>query len=101
MLHPTLSYELAQARMADLCHQAQRDTLAGAARRARPRQRGRAVPRWRVLGRRALAQPRAVAPDPQLPRAERPYRTGRVFRRLAAVCMPHLPDSKLGLERKR
>jgi hypothetical protein len=76
VLHPTLSYELAQARMADLCHQAQRDTLAGAARRARPRQRGRA-------------------------RAERPYRTGRVFRRLAAVCMPHPPDSKLGLERKR
>jgi hypothetical protein len=35
-MHPTLSYHLAQARTADLRHRAQRDTLARAARRARP-----------------------------------------------------------------
>ena len=31
-MHPTLSYHLAQARIADLRHRAQRDTLARAAR---------------------------------------------------------------------
>jgi len=45
-MHPTLSYHLAQARTADLRHRAQRDTLARAARRARPGRRGHAVPRW-------------------------------------------------------
>ena len=34
-MHPTISYHLAQARLADLRHQAQRDTLARAARQAR------------------------------------------------------------------
>jgi hypothetical protein len=34
-MHPTIGYHLAQARLADLRHQAQRDTLAHAARRAR------------------------------------------------------------------
>jgi hypothetical protein len=45
-MHPTLSHHLAQARTADLRHRAQRDTLARAARRARPGRRGHAVPRW-------------------------------------------------------
>jgi hypothetical protein len=45
-MHPTLSYHLAQARTADLRHRAQRDTLARAARRARPGRRGHTVPRW-------------------------------------------------------
>jgi hypothetical protein len=36
-MHPTLSSELAKARMADLHRQAQRDALARAARRARRR----------------------------------------------------------------
>ena len=52
-MHPTLSYHLAQARTADLRHRAQRDTLARAARRARPGRRGHAVPRWPA----ALDQP--------------------------------------------
>jgi hypothetical protein len=45
-MHPTLSYHLAQARTADLRHRTQRDTLAHAARRARPGRRGHAVLRW-------------------------------------------------------
>jgi hypothetical protein len=45
-MHPTLSYHLAQVRTADLRHRARRDTLARAARRARPGRRGHAVPRW-------------------------------------------------------
>ena len=36
-MHPTISYQLAQARIADLFQHAQRDILARAARRARPR----------------------------------------------------------------
>ena len=43
-MHPTISYQLAQARAADLRQHAQRDTLARAARRARPGRRGRAAP---------------------------------------------------------
>jgi hypothetical protein len=34
-MHPTVGYHLAQAHLAGLRHQAQRDTLARAARRAR------------------------------------------------------------------
>jgi hypothetical protein len=34
-MHPTIGYHLAQAHLAGLRHQAQRDTLARAARRAR------------------------------------------------------------------
>ena len=45
-MHPTISYQLAQARIADLRHRARQDTLARAARRARPGRRGYAVPRW-------------------------------------------------------
>ena len=53
-MHPTLSYHLAQARTADLRHRAQRDTLARAARRARP---GRRVRRTEVAGRLATSRP--------------------------------------------
>ena len=45
-MHHTISHYQAQARIADLRHHAQRDTLARAARRARPGRRGHAVPRW-------------------------------------------------------
>ena len=41
-MHPTISYDLAHARIADLRRHAQRDTLARAARRARPDRRGHA-----------------------------------------------------------
>jgi hypothetical protein len=34
-MYPTIHYQIAQARIADLHHQAQRDALARAARRAR------------------------------------------------------------------
>ena len=60
-MHPTLSYHLTQAHTADLRHRAQRDTLARAARRARPGRRGRAVPRW-PAGRR-LAGPLELDPS--------------------------------------
>jgi len=42
-MHPTIDYELAQARLADLRHQAQREARARAARRAR-----RTPARWNV-----------------------------------------------------
>jgi hypothetical protein len=50
-MHPTTSYHLAQARIADLRQHAQRDTLARAARRARPVRRGHATPMWPTLPR--------------------------------------------------
>jgi hypothetical protein len=40
-MHPTIHYQIAQARVADLHHQAQRDALARAARQARAAQRHR------------------------------------------------------------
>ena len=52
-----INYELAKARIADLHHQAQRDALARAARRARrarPHQSGHPVPAS-PFGRRVLA----------------------------------------------
>jgi len=60
-MHPTLSYHLAQARTADLRHRAQRDTLAHAARRARPGRSGHAVPRWPAGWR--LAGPLGLEPS--------------------------------------
>jgi hypothetical protein len=57
-MHPALHYDLMQARLADLHHQAQRDALAHAARRARrarKQQSGRPVPRLpAVAARRVL-----------------------------------------------
>jgi hypothetical protein len=57
-MHPTISYELAQARIADLHHQARRDALGRAARRARRargRQSVRPAPRLpAIVARRAL-----------------------------------------------
>jgi hypothetical protein len=65
-MHPTLSYHLAQARTADLCHRAQRDTLARAARRARPDRRWRRPPaRFSQRGR-VRARPMPPAQDPSL-----------------------------------
>jgi hypothetical protein len=45
-MHPITSYQLAQARIADLRQHAQHDTLARAARGARPARRGHAAPMW-------------------------------------------------------
>ena len=56
-MHPTISYHLAQARIADLRRHAQRAALARAARRARPDQRGRAAPEWPALGRLVRRRP--------------------------------------------
>ena len=56
-MHPSLSYYLATARVAELHHQAQRDTLAHAARqarRARRHQPGQPAPRHPAAGRRLL-----------------------------------------------
>jgi NTE family protein len=41
-MHPTISYQLAQGRVAGLCQHAQENTMARAARRARPDRRGHA-----------------------------------------------------------
>ena len=54
-MHPTTGYQLAQAHLAGLRHQAQRDTLARAARRARPRQSRHAVPTLPSFARAVLA----------------------------------------------
>jgi hypothetical protein len=54
---PTLSYELAQARAADLRLHAQRDTAARAARRAPPGRSGHAGRGWPALDRRVRRKP--------------------------------------------
>jgi hypothetical protein len=54
-MHPAMSYDLAQAHVADLHDRAQRDTLARAARLARRNHRGRAPSRLGAWGRRAQA----------------------------------------------
>jgi len=56
-MHPTISYQLAHARIADLRRHAQRGTLARAARRARPGRRGHTGPRVPALGRRVRRKP--------------------------------------------
>jgi NTE family protein len=56
-VHHTISYQLAQARIAGLRQRAQRDAQARAARRARPDQRGHATPRSPALGRRMRRKP--------------------------------------------
>jgi hypothetical protein len=54
-MQPTISYYLAQARIADLSRRAQRDALARATRRARAAQRAHPAPGWPNLGHRMLA----------------------------------------------
>ena len=56
-MHPTISHHLAQARIADLRHDARRAALARAARRARPGLRGHAVPPVPALGRLVRRRP--------------------------------------------
>jgi EmrB/QacA subfamily drug resistance transporter len=56
-MHYTITYYLAQARVTDLGHQAQRDTLARSARRARLGQRGHAAPERPTLSRRVRRRP--------------------------------------------
>ena len=56
-MHPTISYHLAQARIANLRHHAQRAVLARAAHRARPGPRGRATPLLPALRRLARRKP--------------------------------------------
>jgi hypothetical protein len=64
-MHSTLSYQMAQARIADLRRQAQRDALARTARQSRPRhprQAARPVLRLLAAARRALTIPPAPGP---------------------------------------
>jgi DNA-binding NarL/FixJ family response regulator len=56
-MHPTISYDLAQARTADLRQHAQQAALARAARRARPGSRGHAAPLLPTLGRLVRRRP--------------------------------------------
>jgi hypothetical protein len=57
-MHPTIRYELGQARVADLHHQAQRDALARAARH--PRRVSEHPPRRRLPALRALLARRVL-----------------------------------------
>ncbi len=61
-MHPAISRQLAQARVANLRQQVQRDTLVRAARRARPGRRGHAGPVWPTPRRRVRGRtsPRTV-----------------------------------------
>ena len=54
-MHPTIGHELAQARIADLRRDAQRESLARAARRARPHQSSHPGPALPALARHVLA----------------------------------------------
>jgi DNA-binding NarL/FixJ family response regulator len=56
-MHPIISYDLAQARMADLRQHAQQAALARAARRARPGPRGHTAPLLPALGRLVRLRP--------------------------------------------
>ena len=56
-MHPNISCYLAQARVADLHHHAQRAVLARAAHQARPGPRGRATPLLPALRRLARRKP--------------------------------------------
>jgi hypothetical protein len=58
-MHPTISSQLAQIRLADLRQHAQRDTLVRAARQAQARNRAGARPGRPDPGRRVLAVPGA------------------------------------------
>jgi hypothetical protein len=66
-MHPTVHYQLAQDRIADLRHQAQRDALARSVRRSRRSRRlhrrgaGGPVPRLLAAARRVLAKQGAPA----------------------------------------
>jgi DNA-binding NarL/FixJ family response regulator len=57
VMHPTISYQLAQARMAELRQHAQRAALARAARPARPGPRRHAAPLLPALGRLVRRRP--------------------------------------------
>ena len=68
-MHHSISYHMAQARLARLCHQAQRDALARATRRLgrrrRPALRLRALRRtWAVPGTAQAVQPAAAGETP-------------------------------------
>jgi DNA-binding NarL/FixJ family response regulator len=78
-MHPTISYQLAQARTADLRHHAQQAALARAARPARPGQRGHATPLLPALGRlvRRRPAPRTVQAPAASPGAAAPVLTPR------------------------
>ena len=62
-MHPTISYQLAQARIADLRLNAQRANLARAARRARTVRRRHAAPSLPALSRVAAWRARKQAPS--------------------------------------
>ena len=66
-MHPTISYQLAQARIADLRFHAQRATLARAARRARPARRRHAAPWLPTLGRPAARRALSQVPTSLVP----------------------------------
>jgi DNA-binding NarL/FixJ family response regulator len=78
-MHPTISYQLAQARIADLRHDAQQAALARAARPARTDQPGHPAPLWSALSRLVRRRPshRTVQAEPANPRAAAPVLTPR------------------------
>jgi DNA-binding NarL/FixJ family response regulator len=70
-MHPTIIYQLARTRIADLHHDAQRAALARAARPARPDQPRHPAPLWPALGRLVRRRPshRTVQAEPADPGA--------------------------------
>jgi DNA-binding NarL/FixJ family response regulator len=78
-MHPTISYQLAQARIADLHHDAQRAARGRAARPARADQPRHPVPLWPALGRLARRRPahRTGQAEPAHPGAAAPVLTPR------------------------
>ncbi len=66
-MHPTISYQLAQARIADLRLHAQRATLARAARQARPSRRRHAAAWLPTLGRLGPRQALSQVPTSLVP----------------------------------
>jgi DNA-binding NarL/FixJ family response regulator len=78
-MHPTISYQVAQARIAELPHDAQRAALPRAARPARPDQPGHPAPLWSALSRLVRRRPsyRTVQAEPANPGAAAPVLTPR------------------------
>jgi DNA-binding NarL/FixJ family response regulator len=79
MYHPNTSYDVVQARIADLRRDAQRDALARAARRAQPGQPRHPAPMWSALRRLVRRTPshRTVQTQPTGPGAAAPVLTPR------------------------
>jgi hypothetical protein len=94
-MHPSLTYHLAQTRIADLRRQAQRDALARAARRERAAQRGPALPR-QAPGLRVRRRPSPRTATVALIAVDGRIRPWRLAARLGAALEAQLSVAVLG-----